>query len=150
MSSSPESEAGDDGSSPWPFLAALAIIVVVLIVVGLLTLTGGDGRSDEQRVVRAAVAQNDALQREDYADYRGYSCAAMAGDEADVLARQRSSIKKQGARYVDDVTGVSIDGDLATATVTYHFEKTPDSKIEARVPFAREDGTWKVCSAGPG
>ena len=55
-----------------------------------------------------------------------YTCRAQQGVEAEVLARQRDSVAKSGERYVDDVTAITIDGDRATATVTYHFDKTPE------------------------
>jgi hypothetical protein len=53
------------------------------------------------------------------------------------------------ARFVDDVAGVVIDGDRATGTVTYHFDKAPDAKTAVAMTFVREDGSWKVCSTGP-
>ena len=66
-----------------------------------------------------------------------------------MVARQRDSAAKRGARFVDDVTDVKIDGDRATATVTYHFDKAPDEKTPVPMTFLREDGAWKVCSTGP-
>lgn len=136
----------NDGSTPVPMLAALAIAVLVLIAIGVLSLKGGDGLSEDQRVGRAAVAQNDALQRGSLADFRRYTCAKVPLVEADVLARQRESVAAHGARYVDDVTTVAIDGDTATATVVYHFDKAPDAKSDVPTTFARENGEWKVCS----
>jgi uncharacterized protein HemX len=141
--------AEDDGSSALPILAALAIVVVILIAIGVFTLTRGDGLTEQQRVGRAAVAQNDALQRENYANFRASTCAAVRANEADVLAAQRASTAKKGARYVDDVTGVAIDGDRASGTVVYHFEKAQEAKINAPMTFVREGGSWKVCSPGP-
>ena len=47
------------------------------------------------------------------------------------------------------VTDIKIDGDRATATVTYHFDKAPDAKTPVPMTFAREGGAWKVCSTGP-
>jgi hypothetical protein len=138
----------DDGSSPMPFIAALVIIVVVLIGIGLFTIFGGDGMSETDRVAKSAVAQNDALQRQNFQDLQQYTCAAVAGTEAEMVARQRDSVAKQGARYVDGVTGVTVDGDHATGTVIYHFEKTPDAKIDTPMTFTREAGAWKVCSPG--
>lgn len=132
-----------------PFLAALAIIVIVLIAIWLVNLFQGDRTPEDQRVGRAAVGQNDALQREDYADFSGYTCEKMRGSETDVIARQRDSTAKRGARFVDDVTEVKIEGDRATATVTYHFDKAPDQKTPVPMTFVREDGAWKVCSTGP-
>jgi hypothetical protein len=100
-------------------------------------------------VARAAVAQNDALQRNSYADFRGYTCRSEQSAEAEVLARQRDSVTKRGERFVDDVTDIKVDGDRATAKVTYHFDKAPDAKTDAEMTFVREDGAWKVCSPGP-
>jgi hypothetical protein len=57
---------------------------------------------------------------------------------------------QSGERFVDDVTDVVIDGDRATAKVTYHFDRTPDAKTGVAMTFTREDGAWKVCSTGPG
>ncbi|MCT7658671.1 Rv0361 family membrane protein [Mycobacterium deserti] len=139
-----------DRPTATPFLAALAIIVLVVITIGLLNLFGGeDELPADRQVARAAVGQNDALQRGNYADYRGYTCAAEHGTETDVLAGQRESVDKLGDRYVDDVTDVAIDGDRATAKVTYHFDRAPDDRKAVEMSFVREDGAWKVCSPGP-
>jgi uncharacterized protein HemX len=145
----PESEDASGGPTITPFLAALAIIVVVVIAIGLFNFFGSDDLTEDQQVARAAVGQNDALQRQNYADFRNYTCEAQQGTEADILARQRDSVTKQGERFVDDVTNVVIDGDRATATVTYHFDKAPDAKTGVATTFVREHGAWKVCSTGP-
>ncbi len=132
-----------------PFLGALAIIVIVLIAIWFFNVFGGDRTPEDQQVARAAVGQNDALQRADFADFRTFTCQKLHGTEADVLARQRDSTAKRGARFVDDVEDVKLDGDRATATVTYHFDKTPNEKTPVPMTFVREDGAWKVCSTGP-
>jgi hypothetical protein len=132
-----------------PFLGALTIIVLVVITIGLFNVFSGNDLPEDQQVGRAAVGQNDALQRENYADFRRYTCRDQHGVETDVLARQRDSVAKRGERYVDDVTDVVIGGDRATATVTYHFDKAPDTKTGVAMTFVREDGAWKVCSPGP-
>jgi hypothetical protein len=142
-------EPDSDRPTAAPFLAALVIIVLVVIAIGLLNLFGHEEVPQDQQVARAAVGQNDALQRRSYADYRGYTCAAQHDSEAEVLARQRDSVDERGARFVDDVTDIKVDGDRATARVTYHFDKAPDVKTPVDISFVREDGAWKVCSPGP-
>lgn len=132
-----------------PFLGALAIISVVVIAIVLFNVFGDDGLSEEQRVGRAAVGQNDALQRRDFSDFGIYTCRDRTGGEADFVARQQQSVAQHGARYVDDVTDVVIDGDRATATVIYHFDRAPDTKTGVTTSFVREDGAWKVCSTAP-
>jgi hypothetical protein len=132
-----------------PFLGALAIIVLVVITIGLFNVFGKNDVPEDQQVGRAAVGQNDALQRQSYTDFRTYTCRDQQSVEADVLARQRDSVANRGERFVDDVTDVVIDGDRATAKVTYHFDKAPDTKTGVAMTFVREDGAWKVCSTGP-
>jgi hypothetical protein len=138
-----------DGASPMPILIALGVALLVLAAVGIAWLVQDKPMSEELKVSRAAIGQNDALQRADYPDFRKYTCASQQGVEAEVLARQAKSKAAQGARYVDDVTGVKVDGDRATATVVYHFEHAPDAKITSPMIFVRENGEWTVCSPGP-
>lgn len=132
-----------------PFLGALAIIVLVLIGIWVANAFGEDTVPDGQQVGLAAVGQNDALQRQSYADFRKYTCTAQHTSESEVLDRQRDSVAKRGERTLDDVTKIAVDGDRATATVTYHFAKAPDDKKDVEMTFVREDGAWKVCSTGP-
>lgn len=142
-------ERETSGASPMPILIALGVVLIVLAGLGVSWLVRGDGLTEDQRVARAAVGQNDALQRDNYPDFRKYTCAAQQGAEAEVLARQKQSKSTHGARFVDDITGVKIDGERATGTVVYHFENDKDKKIETPMTFVREDGDWKVCSPGP-
>jgi hypothetical protein len=43
------------------------------------------------------------------------------------------------------VKDVRIDGDRATASVTYHFDRTADTTSVSELTVVREDGSWKVC-----
>ncbi|MEZ0358621.1 lumazine-binding protein [Mycobacterium sp. SA01] len=143
-------EPEDDGASPMPILIALGVAVLILAAVGIAWLVDDKKPMSEDVLVgRAAVGQNDALQRDNYPDFRKYTCAAQQGAEADVLGGQKKSKAARGARYVDDVTDVKIDGDRATATVVYHFEKAADTKLKTPMTFVRENGEWTVCSPGP-
>lgn len=145
---SPEDDS-NDGATPWPFIGALALVLVALLGVGALTLANRDRDSATDQVVRAVLGQNDALQRLDYGAFRANTCAREAGTEAAVLERQRNSAAAKGARYVGNVTDVSISGDTAGANVTYYFEHNRDDKTDVRTTLVREDGTWRVCTAGP-
>lgn len=138
-----------DSSSPMPILIALGVALLVLAAIGVAWLFSDKPMSEDVKVGRAAVGQNDALQRDNYEDFRKYTCAAQQGIEAEVLARQQKSKTAKGARYVDDVTEVKIDGALATATVVYHFEHSAATLIRVPMTFVREKGDWTVCSPGP-
>ncbi len=145
----PEDDSDADRPTMAPFLGALAIIVLVAITIALFNIFGKNDPPKDQQVGRAAVGQNDALQRQDYGDFRSYTCRDQQGTQADIVARQRDSVAKHGERFVDDVTDVVIDGDRATAKVTYHFDKAPDTETGVAMRFVFEDGAWKVCSTGP-
>jgi cytochrome oxidase Cu insertion factor (SCO1/SenC/PrrC family) len=71
-----ESDAGRPTMTP--FLAALAIIVLVVIAIGLFNFFGDDELPANQQVARAAVGQNDALQRQDYTAFRSYTLPTNA------------------------------------------------------------------------
>lgn len=144
-----EPEETPERSAVAPFLGALVIIVAVVIGIWLINVFSADSLTDEQQIARAASGQNDALQRDDYADFREFTCTGQQGDETGVIAAQRDSIAKRGNRYVDRVAGVVIDGDRASADITYYFDSDEEKKETAEIAFAREDGAWKVCSTGP-
>lgn len=148
MPADPDPDTGRPSDRPTatPFMAALVIIVLVVIGIWLANVLQGDELTDEQQIGRAAAAQNDALQRQDYGAFAANTCRAEQSSEREVLDRQRRSTAEQGARFIDGVSGVDVRGDRATGTVTYHFDKTEDDKFEVPTTFVREDGAWKVCS----
>lgn len=152
MSSNTDDDAPDDQdqSTAAPFLAALVIIVVV--ITAIFVLNRGDGDGDPEQIGRAVVAQNDALQRQNYPDFVKSTCAAQHGTEDKVLTRQRDSAAARGERYVDGASNVVVDGadgDKATAQVRYHFGENKETEVTVDMSFVREDGAWKVCSVGP-
>lgn len=149
MTETPDSEPDATRSTFLPVLIALGIVAFVLIAMTVFRMIGSGRVSEENAVGRAVVAQNDALQREDYAAFRANTCPADQGTQADVIAGQQRSKAAKGPRFVEDVRGVKVDGHRASATVVYHFENNKDDKITVPMTFLRADGGWKVCSAGP-
>ena len=145
MTGSPETEPEPDRPTLAPFLGALAIFLLIVIGIVLFNVFGTQQTTPGDQLANSAVAQNDALQRQDYAAFRNFTCRAAQGVEADFLARQRDSVAKNGERYLDDVTDIHVDGDTGSATVTYHFDKTADAKTPTPLTFVREDGAWRVC-----
>lgn len=140
---------GADGATAMPFLVALAVIVAVLIGIGVSAWLQRGPDGEREAVVRAVLGHNDALQRLDYPAYRANTCARLAGTSSEVLARQRESADERGARYVENVLGVTIDGDRASAEVSYYFDRARDDKVSIDTTVVREDGSWRVCTAGP-
>lgn len=140
-----EPEEGADKPTMAPFVGALTIVVLVVIAIFAADRFIRDDPTPEDLITRAVIGQNDGLQREDYDAFGRYTCAAARGEEADVVAAQRESVQELGKRFVDDVANVRVDGQRATASVTYSFEKARDDKSTTDVTLAEEDGAWKVC-----
>ncbi|MBA0046230.1 nuclear transport factor 2 family protein [Mycobacterium sp. NPDC050853] len=145
----PQEQASDseDGASIAPFIAGAVIFGIVVIGIAVSVIfRSSDGLTEEGRVGRAVVAQNDALQRRAYADYVANSCRAIVTPEQNLIAAQDKSEASRGNRYVDDVKDVKISGDAATAQVTYHYMKSEDNKLTAAATLTKEDGSWRVCT----
>lgn len=140
-----EPEPDPDRPTIAPFLGAFALFALVVLGIILFNVFGSETTTPGDQVAKAAVGQNDALQRQDYGKFRTFTCRAAQGSEADFLARQRDSVAKNGERYLDDVTDIAVDGGRGSATVTYHFDKTAETKTPVEVSFVQEDGAWKVC-----
>ena len=142
-------EPEESRASLMPILTAAAIVAAALIAIFVARLFRGDDVPDNDAVARAVVGQNDALQRQNYTDFKNFTCLAQQGVENQVLADQKQSVSTKGHRFVDDVKDMAVTGDRATATVVYHFEKAAENKIDATMTMVRENGDWKVCSPGP-
>jgi hypothetical protein len=140
-----ESESDPDKPTIVPFAGALAIIVLVVIGIFAFNSCSPADPSPEQQVGQAIVGQNDALQRQDFAAFQGFTCRAAQGTPEDFLATQRDSVSGHGERYVDDVADITIDGERATAKATYSFASDRDAKTTSDVALVHEDDAWKVC-----
>lgn len=149
-------DSGDtdrDRPTATPFL--LALVIIVIVITGIFVINSGGGDGDPEQIGRAVVAQNDALQRQDYTGFTASTCAAQHSTEDEVLQRQRDSAADKGERYVDGASNVRVgdDGNKAWATVKYHFGDEEDAAEKTQetveMTFIREDGAWKVCSQGP-
>ena len=93
MTSSRPTPTGGRRGRSWARWQSLCAIV---IAIWLFNFFRGEGLTDDQQIARSAVAQNDAMQRQGYADFRAYTCAAQQGIEAEILARQRDSDRQAG------------------------------------------------------
>ena len=142
-------DPAENRSTVMPIVTALVIVGIALVAFIAVRLFQGDAPPDENQIGRAVVGQNDALQREDYADFQTFTCVAQQGTQNQVLADQRQSRADKGARVVEDVTAIAVTGDRATATVVYHFEESVADNVSTPMTFIRENGEWTVCSPGP-
>ncbi len=137
----------------WPFIAAVAVIVIGVGAVVLSNLLRpSDDRVTDSTQVQYAINDNyTARNGIDYAKYRASTCSSVhdAGDfptEATFVADNQRSRDEFGKILIPEITDVVVDGDRATAQVHWHFEKKgSDAKTVTSTVVVREGDQWKVC-----
>jgi hypothetical protein len=106
-----------------PFL--LALVVVVIAITAILVINMGGGDEDAEQIGRAVVAQNDALQRQDYQAFKDNTCAAEHGTEDEVLG-------SSGIRWPSAANAMS--------TAPGKIESTGPGHRRGRVPLRERRG----------
>ncbi|MFW0787554.1 hypothetical protein AAFP35_23910 [Gordonia sp. CPCC 206044] len=156
---SQSTDPADDAEQPswkalWPFLVALAVVVVAAAGIGIsyLIRPAEDRMSEEARVQHAVNDQYTARNDLDYAKYRASTCATTVSSatfptEAVFLDENRKSSEQNGHIVIPEITDITVDGDRATAKVHWHFDDKPDDEQTTGVVVVREDGDWKVCTS---
>lgn len=136
---SAEQTPDDDTRTPWPFIAAVAVIGLIvagIVIAGLLS-PADENVSDSQRVQTAVTNFVAAHNKNDEPQLRAATCAEF--DAAKSPLPQRS-----GEVSVDRVEAAVVDGDRATAEVTTKHDDATDPVTNWK--FTRTDGEWRVCS----
>jgi hypothetical protein len=148
-------EFGDDDpeASRWPFWAAAALVVGLVVVVAALGVINsyGNRRGDDTTQIQHAV--NDAYTARNslnYQQYRDSYCAAVLASPEFPTAEQfaernRTDRDAQGALVIPTMT-VDTAGDTAQVAVTWYRDKTADRRQVTDLTVVREDDEWKVCT----
>ncbi|GAB88087.1 Rv0361 family membrane protein [Gordonia rhizosphera] len=138
----------------WPFLVALAVVLVgvIWIATSYLMRPADDRMSDGARVQHAIDDLYTARGQLDYASFRAATCAAdLASDsfpsETAFLEQNRASLEENGPIVIPEISDITVSGDRATAQVHWHFDDKPDQEQTTDVVVVREDGDWKVCTS---
>lgn len=135
----PEPAADDpDGGTPWPFMGALLIVVLLIVgVVGAQMLSPAqDELSDEQRIERTVADYVSAHNETDTEILARLRCAELPEQEAP-LADVEGNVQLQATQ------DIAVDGDRATVDVRATVDGT--SQIETW-QVVRVDSVWRVCT----
>lgn len=148
----PADDAPRSWRNAWPFLVALAVVVIA--VVGILSSNllrpATDRASDPaqvQMVINDAYTARNSL---DYGAYRSATCAREVNaptfpTEQTFVADNTTSREANGHIVIPEITDITVTGDTATATAHWHYDKHPEQKQTDKVALVRENGDWKVC-----
>ncbi|WP_124710146.1 Rv0361 family membrane protein [Gordonia insulae] len=137
-----------------PFLVALGVVVVAAVGIGIsyLVRPADDRMSTEAHVQHAINNAYTARNDLDYAKFRDATCAADLSSttfpsESTFLGDNRRSFDENGHIVIPEISGVTVDGDRATAQVHWHFDEKSDQNQVTEMVVVREDGDWKVCTS---
>lgn len=76
--------------------------------------------------------------------FRAILCAPLQSEYADL----RNEGPVPDPMLLDEVADIAVDGDAATANLTYKMGLAPGSLSQTSpFKFSREDGEWKVCGS---
>ncbi|MVU78662.1 hypothetical protein GPX89_15585 [Nocardia sp. ET3-3] len=136
-----------------PLTIGLGAVAVVLVGGGIataVTLNGKDsGASDDKRVETALRDFYDAMSTGGASAAVGKTCASdRAQYDALPDAAKKGSDQGKISMKIDEIQGINITGDRATATTlgTITIPGVSDSKRSIPEHLRKEDGVWKVCS----
>ncbi len=127
-----------DGGTPWPFMGALLIVVLLIVgVVGTQMLSPAqDELSDDQRIDRTVADYVSAHNENDTDILERLRCAELPAEEAP-LADVEGNVQLQATQ------DIAVDGDRATVDVRATVDGT--SQIETW-QVVRVDSVWRVCT----
>ncbi len=148
----PEPDFGDERRTPWPFIVAVAIVVLVLGAVGVMHVVrpAEDRLTDEAQVTRVINDYYTATNAINYTNFRAFTCTANL-DSVDFPTEEAFTIENTQQRDADgqieikNISETVVDGDRATANVHWFRKEKTQTQITP-VALVRESDQWKVCA----
>ncbi|GED99142.1 Rv0361 family membrane protein [Gordonia crocea] len=138
-----------DAPTKGPFLAALAVVVVLIGVILIVQWVRpfSDRISDEDTVRIAVNDHYTARNAVNYDSFRAATCAAKVPPRAEFESTNTRSREANGRIVIPQgqIADVTITGDKASATVTWHYEKRATENQKTPTTLIRQDDKWKVC-----
>ncbi|WP_405166994.1 hypothetical protein OG203_18975 [Nocardia sp. NBC_01499] len=142
----------------------VALVVVLLlalggvVVLGAVLTTQGKGplASDGKRIEVAIHDFYDTLQAKGFRAAAGKACAADQAEFDALPEEQKQEFESATvAVNIDKIENIVINGEAATAHIVGKLTlevpgQAPDTDTSTTEHLKKEDGKWKVCSAGSG
>ncbi|MGW4848226.1 Rv0361 family membrane protein [Nocardia brasiliensis] len=142
-------------------IGLIAVVLLALggvVVIGAVLTAQGKGpfASDAQRIESAIHDFYDTLEKKGFPAAAAKACAADRAEFDALPAEQKLEFDTAAVSVsIDKIDDIKIDGELATARITGKLTlelpgEEPDTDTSTTEHLKKEDGKWKVCSAGSG
>ncbi|MFD3594504.1 hypothetical protein ACFWU5_17420 [Nocardia sp. NPDC058640] len=136
-------------------LGVVALVVIGVLVTGVvLTMQGRTPLSSDEKQIDVAVRDfYDTLDSDGFIAAAQLACQADRTEIDNLTAEQREQFDKATVQVsIDEVKDIVITGDDAKATVVGQLTlsvqgEQPATESSTEEHLAKEDGTWKICSA---
>jgi hypothetical protein len=148
----PQPPIDDERRALWPFVAAVAIVVLALgaIAVTYVVRPADERLTEQSKVSRAINDYYTAKNAINYTNFRANTCAAEL-NSVDFPTEDEFTIENTDARdadgqiEIDDISETVINDNRATANIHWSRKETSDTQI-TQVVLVHEDNNWKVCA----
>ncbi|MFD3510624.1 hypothetical protein [Nocardia sp. NPDC058666] len=136
-------------------LGVVALVVIGVLVTGVvLTMQGRTPLSSDEKQIDVAVRDfYDTLDSDGFIAAAQLACQADRTEIDNLTTEQREQFDKATVQVsIDEVKDIVITGDDAKATVVGQLTlsvqgEQPATESSTEEHLAKEDGTWKICSA---
>jgi hypothetical protein len=142
----------DEPRTLWPFLVAVAIVVLTLgaIAVTYVVRPTDERLTEEAKVTRSINDYYTAKNAINYANFRANTCAADLGSvdfpsEDEFKIENTDERDADGAIEIGDISETVVNDNRATANVHWFRKERPETQITP-VVLVNEEDNWKVCS----
>jgi hypothetical protein len=136
----------------WPFLVAVAIVVLTLgvIAVTYVVRPTDERLSEQDRISRSINDYYTAKNAVNYTNFRANTCAAELGsvdfpNEDEFAIENTDARNADGAIEIDDISETVVNDNRATANVHWSRKQKAETQI-TQVVLVNEGDNWKVCS----
>jgi len=133
-------------------LAAVAVVVLAAVAIGLLQWDKARKASQQQRVQATITAFDEALAEGDLATLRTITCGQTQQNYLDYDDQEWTETYSKvmaAGQYpvVASIDEVVIDGDHAEANVTSYLAIDPNTRSTRSFDLQLRDGQWRICQA---
>lgn len=142
----------DERRTPWPFIIAVAIVVIVLGAIGVMHVVrpAEDRLTEESKVSRTINDYYTARNAINYSNFRALTCAAERDSvefpTEEVFSTENTRDREaDGQIEISDISETVVNGDRATANVHWFRQQKTQTQITP-VTLVKESDNWKVCS----
>ncbi|WP_018177915.1 Rv0361 family membrane protein [Jongsikchunia kroppenstedtii] len=141
-------------SAAWPFLVAVAIIIVALLAIVIMHVVkpGSERLTDSAKITRTLNDYYSSISEVKYDRYRSTFCPQDTQLSSFPTAQQftdkyQAIRDKNGQIKMEDPSEVTVNGDVATANSHWAYTSGDTSNHTDAMKFFKDGDDWNICNS---